>query len=123
MFQLNYVFTYSSADVVIREPSISELYWNMYVTPFKMKLWIAISAMLCVVALMLWFTGVLSHRIDKSNNNYYNFYNSAFAVLGIFCSQGNMLLYLLIVYFLFLSLFIFSSLLFCHQSICVLMKI
>lgn len=85
-FDLNRSFSYR---IVIKLPSNEDYMWSVYTKQFEGEAWVALAFLLsCLVLCLLGVSRCLKHEVTISVSD------SAFAVVGIIFSQGELILLL-----------------------------
>ncbi|KAJ4436552.1 hypothetical protein ANN_16584 [Periplaneta americana] len=75
-------------DIYIREPEESRMYWNIFLAPFKWKLWSAVLASLLLLSGGLWFICFIGRRQGVPESQPYGLFNSLHCVYSGLLAQG-----------------------------------
>jgi hypothetical protein len=81
-FNLNGNFS-SRINVLIRQPSNSDLAWDRYVTPFSYGMWLAVAITVCVLGVCL---AVTSYGYERKQN--LKIFATFLSIHACFCQQG-----------------------------------
>jgi len=79
----------------VKSPDTLKLQWDRFLTPFSLKLWIALVGAVFVIAVHLTLIYSLGRRFgnqEADSTKFFTLSDSLMLVLGILCQQGERLI-------------------------------